>query len=77
MKIIYTQKRSSSHIRKRLLLAFECLTLIFVMCFFGMLLARQKLNGLENKYKCIISSENEQIKDVIELMIPLEESSNE
>ena len=77
MKIIYTQKRSSSHIRKRLLLAFECLTLIFVMCFFGMLLARQKLNGLENKYKSIISSENEQIKEVIELMIPLEESSNE
>lgn len=77
MKIIYTQKRSSSHIRKRLLLAFECLTLIFVMCFFGMLLARQKLNGLENEYKSIISSENEKIKDVIELIIPLEESSNE
>jgi hypothetical protein len=77
MKIIYTQKRSSSHIRKRLLLAFECLTLIFVMCFFGMLLARQKLNGLENEYKSIISSGNEQIKDVIELIIPLEESSNE
>mgnify|MGYP006974632698 CR=1 FL=1 len=53
MKIIYTQKRSSSHIRKRLLLAFECLTLMFVMCFFGMLLARQKLNGLENEYKSI------------------------
>jgi hypothetical protein len=47
------------------------------MCFFGMLLARQKLNGLENEYKSIISSENEQIKDVIELIIPLEESSNE
>jgi hypothetical protein len=42
-----------------------------------MLLARQKLNGLENKYKSIISSENEQIKEVIELIIPLEESSNE
>lgn len=77
MKIIYTQKRSSSHIRKRLLFAFECLTLILVMCFFGMLLARQKLDGLEKEYKSIISSENEQIKDAIELIISLEESGNE
>jgi hypothetical protein len=47
------------------------------MCFFGMLLARQKLDGLEKEYKSIISSENEQIKDAIELIISLEESGNE
>ena len=77
MKIIYTQKKSSQHAKERLILAFECLLLVFVMCFFGTLLAKQRLDKLEDKYEDVISTQGEQIKDAIELIIPLQEDKNE
>ena len=76
MKIIYTQKKSSSQTHKGLIFAFECMLLAFVMCFFGMLLAKQRLNNLEEKYEGVILSHKEEVKDAIELIIPLEDNEN-
>lgn len=75
MKIIYTQKKSKSDLHKSLMTAFECLILGFVMCFFGMLLARQHLNALDEAYESVDASYNEAVLEAIELVIPIEDES--
>lgn len=77
MKIIYSQKKSKLPNNQKVILAFECLLLVFVMSFFGMLLTKQRLNALENRYESANSQHKEAIKDAIELIIPQEESEYE
>ena len=77
MKIIYSQKKSKSPNNQKVILAFECLLLVFVMSFFGMLLTKQRLKALENRYESANSQHKEAIKDAIELIIPQEESEYE
>ncbi len=76
MKIIYTQKKPKSQCHRHIAIGFECLILAFVMCFFGMLLARQKLNSLEDAYESVDSSYAEAVLDAIELVLPSEEKSS-
>lgn len=76
MKIIYTQKKSKPPMHKKVILTFECLLLVFVMSFFGMLLTRQRLNELENRYESANLLHNEAVKDAVELIIPQEEQEN-
>ncbi len=76
MKIIYTQRKPKSQCHKHISIGFECLALIFVMCFFGMLLARQKMNSLEEVYESVDASYGEAMLDAIELVLSSEEKSD-
>lgn len=76
MKILYTQKKSTSSIHKRIFFAFESLLVAFVMCFFGMIFVKQKIDELENRYESVTPTQREAVKDAIELIIPLKENEN-